>query len=72
MGRHYQPRADTVELFLRSGDPVWLVTVDPDYNPESVSLALQKAIRSRPFFKNRCEAFLKNGRVFLVRKEHEP
>ena len=69
MARHRKSRVDTIELFLRSGDPVWLIEVEEHELYHNVQFALYKAITSRPYFTKRCECFSRRGKVFLVRKD---
>ena len=67
--RAHKDRVATIELFLRSGDLCWVIPLDETETAHKVQYSLSKAIKSRFYFEKRCEAFSRNGRTFLIRKD---
>lgn len=67
--RAHKNRIDTIELFLQSGDLCWVIPVDENETAHKVQYSLSKAIKTRFYFEKRVEAFSRNGRTFLIRKD---
>ena len=62
-------RIDTIETFLQSGETLWKLSVEDGENIHHVRIALCAAIRARPYFKKRCECFVRKGQIYLVRTD---
>jgi hypothetical protein len=67
MSRHRTDRLPTIRKFLDSDERVAIVDVEDGYRPQNVAYALQIAIKRNPYLVSRVEAFMHNGRVYLVR-----
>ena len=68
--RSYRPgkRILDVERFIASGEIACEIILEPGEKPSYVCSTFQQTIRRRQYYRDAVEAFMRGGRVFLVRK----
>lgn len=67
-GSAYGKRILDVERFIASGEPACEIILAPGEKASNVSGTFQQTIQRRQYYRDAVEAFMRGGRVFLVRK----
>lgn len=58
-----------VEQFIASGELACEIILAPGEKPANVSSTFRQTIQRRQYYRDAVEAFMRGGRVFLVRKQ---
>lgn len=62
-------RIRDIERFIASGDDACEIILEAGEKPASVSGSIREAIKRRQYYSDLVEAFMRDGRVFIVRKK---
>lgn len=62
-------RIADIEAFIASGDDCCEIVLKEGEKPDRVSTTYRNSIRKRQYYSDVCDAILRDGRVFLIRKE---
>lgn len=64
-------RIRDIEEFIASGEDCCEIVLEDGENPRRVSSTYISAIQKRQYYRDICYAILREGRVFLIRKEEK-
>lgn len=64
-------RIADIEEFIASGDDCCEIVLKEGEKPGRVSTTYNTSIRKRQYYRDVCNAILRDGRVFLIRKEEK-